>query len=207
MASRFHPDNPETGDPEKFLLLNRTYEVLSDPERRAAYDASRDTVEVRTDPIFELREFVNGIEGEMNRRLGVLSLLYNQRRTNPENPRVSLYDLEKRMGWPREYLDFATWYLRNKQLITREDNSDFSLTAEGVDYVESNYSQIPILQKLLESGARTATSSTTRAEDENARAATALLATERASASTDRPPVDTRENIPTNPGVSGVHGD
>jgi curved DNA-binding protein CbpA len=166
MASRFHPDNPETGDAEKFLLLNRSYAVLSDPERRAAYDASRETVEVQTNPIFELREFVNGIEGEMNRRLGVLSLLYNQRRTNPENPRVSLYDLEKRMGWPREYLDFTTWYLRSKQLVTREDNSDFSLTAMGVDYVESNYTQIPILQKLLNSGARTATSSTSSAGDD-----------------------------------------
>jgi len=47
-----------------------------------------------------MNEFVNGIEGEVNRRLGVLSLLYNQRRTNSENPKVSLYDLEKRMGWP-----------------------------------------------------------------------------------------------------------
>ena len=158
MASRFHPDNPETRDPEKFLLLNRAYGVLSDPDRRATYDATRESVEIHTNPIFELREFVNGIEGEMNRRLGVLSLLYNQRRTNPENPRVSLYDLEKRMGWPREYLDFTTWYLRSKQFVTREDNSDFSLTASGVDYVESNYTQIPLLNKLLNSGAQTATS-------------------------------------------------
>jgi hypothetical protein len=98
------------------------------------------------------------VEGEVNRRLGVLSLLYNRRRTNPENPKVSLYDLEKRMGWPREYLDFTTWYLRNKQFIVREDNSDFSLTAAGVDYVEQNYVQIPMLHKLLNSGGRTATS-------------------------------------------------
>jgi curved DNA-binding protein CbpA len=159
MAGRFHPDNPETGDPEKFLLLNRAYSILSDPKARSAYDASREGKEVKPNPIFELREFVNGIEGETNRRLGVLSLLYNQRRTNPENPRVSLHDLEKRMGWPREYLDFTTWYLRSKLYITREDNSDFSLTALGVDYVESNYTQIPMLNKLLNSGSRTATSS------------------------------------------------
>jgi len=69
-----------------------------------------------------------------------------------------LYDLEKRMGWPREYLDFTTWYLRSKQYIVREDNSDFTLTALGVDYIESNYSQIPMLNKLLNSGSHTATS-------------------------------------------------
>jgi hypothetical protein len=103
---------------------------------------------------------VNGIEGEANRRLGVLSLLYSRRRANPEEPRVSLYDLEKRMGWPREYLDFTTWYLRSMHYITREDNSDFALTALGVDYVESNHTRIPMLQKLLNSGARTTTSPT-----------------------------------------------
>ena len=158
MASRFHPDNPATGDPEKFLLLNHAYEILSDPERRAAYDASREKQDIGRQPIFENSEFVNGIEGEMNRRLGILSILYNQRRMNSENPRISLYDLEKRMGWPREYLDFTTWYLRSKQYVIREDNSDFSLTALGVDFVETNYTQIPMLNKLLNSGARTMTS-------------------------------------------------
>jgi curved DNA-binding protein CbpA len=157
MASRFHPDNPETGDPEKFFLLKQAYEVLSDPERRAEYDLKRETHEVRANPIFERSEFVNGIEGEVNRRLGVLSLLYNRRRTNPENPKVALSELEKAMGWPREYLDFTTWYLKSMLYITREDNSDFTLTAAGVDYVESNYVSIPILNKLLHSGSRTAT--------------------------------------------------
>jgi hypothetical protein len=36
-------------------------------------------------------------------------------------------------------------------LITREDNSDFTLTL-GVDYVESNYSKIPVLNRLLNAG-------------------------------------------------------
>jgi hypothetical protein len=158
MASRFHPDNPVTGDLEKFLVLKDAYEVLSDPARRAEYDAKREKGETRPNPIFAMSEFVNGIEGELNRRLGVLSLLYATRRANPENPSVSLYDLEKRMGWPREYLDFTTWYLRSMNYITREDNSDFALTAFGVDYVESNYTKIPMLNKLLNSDARTTTS-------------------------------------------------
>src|SRR4030095_4023860 len=85
MAARFHPDNPVTGDPEKFLLLKHAYEVLSDPHRPAEYDAKRDNREIRANPIFEMSEFVNGIEGELNRRLGVLSLLYTTRRSNPEN--------------------------------------------------------------------------------------------------------------------------
>lgn len=153
LASRFHPDNPETGDPEKFLLLNRAFEVLSDPVLRAEYDSTLD-VNISPIPAFESVDFMDGVEGEVNRRLAVLSLLYRRCRANVENPKVTLAEMEMLMGFPREYLDFTTWYLRSKKYITREDNSDFALTVQGVDYVESNYSKLPILRKLLNAGAR-----------------------------------------------------
>ena len=158
MARRFHPDNPETGDPEKFLVLQAAHEILSDPKRRAAYDASLQSRDPGTLPIFELSEFVNGIEGELNRRLGVLSLLYNRRRTSPQSPGISLLDLEKRMAMPREYLEFTTWYLKSKQYVVLGDNSELTLTVLGVDFVESNCSKTPILQKLLACGPICATS-------------------------------------------------
>jgi hypothetical protein len=56
------------------------------------------------------------------------------------------------MGFPRDYLDFTTWYLSKKGYITRADNSDFALTAEGVDYIESQRARIPVLNRLLTSG-------------------------------------------------------
>src|SRR5579872_1737633 len=90
MALRFHPDNPETGDLERFLDLKRAYAVLSDPQRRAEYDAI--LVKDRDDgpsPIFVLKDFVTGVEAESNRRLGVLCLLYRKRQTNPDAPGVS----------------------------------------------------------------------------------------------------------------------
>lgn len=158
MAGRLHPDNPETGDPERFLLLNRAYEVLSDPQRRAEYDATRaGGQDARLNPIFEMSEFFSGIEGETNRRLGILSLLYTRRRMSPEHPGISLFEIEKRMGFPREYLEFTTWYLRAKKYITMADNAELTLAADGVDFVESNASTIPILGKLLNSGPRTTT--------------------------------------------------
>jgi hypothetical protein len=152
MAGRFHPDNPETGDPEEFLRLKKAYDVLSDPGRRAEYDGMRDLRETEPMPIFELRDFVTGVEAESNRRLGVLSLLYNQRRIDPEKPAVSLLELEKRMGFPREYLSFTMWYLRAKQFVVAADNADYALTAAGVDHVESNAAQSEILAKLLNPG-------------------------------------------------------
>jgi len=56
------------------------------------------------------------------------------------------------MGFPRDYLDFTTWYLIKKGYITRADNSDFTLTAEGVDFVESQRVNMPVLNRMLTSG-------------------------------------------------------
>jgi len=31
LAMRYHPDNPQTADQSKFILINRAYDILSDP--------------------------------------------------------------------------------------------------------------------------------------------------------------------------------
>jgi curved DNA-binding protein len=159
LAARFHPDNTETGDPEKFLLLNQAFEVLSDAERRTEYDAKLRKKQGQPNRVFESVDFLDGIEGEVNRRLAVLSLLYKRCRANVHDPKISLRDLETAMGFPREYLDFTTWYLKTKKYIVREDNSDFALTALGVDYVEANCSKLPVLDRLLNAGRPSATCS------------------------------------------------
>jgi len=151
-AARLHPDNPDTGDAEKFFLLKQAYDVLSNPERRAEYDATRRNGATEPLPMSTWVDFMDDIEGELNRRLALLALLYFQRRANPYEPEVSLLEVEKRMGFPRDYLEFTAWYLRNKGYITRGDNSDFTLTVEGVDFVEKNRVNIPVLHKLLTSG-------------------------------------------------------
>jgi hypothetical protein len=152
LAALYHPDNPEKGDSEKFLLLQQAFNTLSDPERRAEYDLARHNAEAQSTPMSESIDFMDGVQGEMNRRLALLSLLYRWRRTSPHTPEVSLAEAESRMGFPRDYLDFTIWYLKSKKYITVGDNSALALTALGVDYVESNSSSIPVLHKLLESG-------------------------------------------------------
>ena len=44
-AQRFHPDNLDSGNAEAFRKISDAYEVLIDPQRRAAYD--RDHREAR----------------------------------------------------------------------------------------------------------------------------------------------------------------
>jgi len=152
LAGRLHPDNPGTGDAEKFLLLKQAFDVLSDPERRAEYDATLKQEAPQAPPLSTSIDFMDNIDGELNRRLAVLSLLYLQRRTNPYKPEVSLAEVEMRMGFPRDYLHFTMWYLKNKNYITLGDNSDATLTALGVDFVELNRANVPILNRLLTSG-------------------------------------------------------
>ncbi len=156
LAARYHPDNPQSGDAGKFSTLASAYEVLSDPLLRSEYDSRREKDRRKDAPMSNTIDFMDRSEGENNRRVALLAVLYYKRRSNPLAPEVPLAEVERRMGFPREYLDFTTWYLQKKGLITKADNSDFTLTAAGVDFVESQRVNIPILNKLLTNGAENA---------------------------------------------------
>lgn len=152
MAGRFHPDNPETGDNDRFLLLRAAFDVLSDEDRRAEYDTIRQLKQPESEPIFDLKEFVDDVEGEQHRRLGVLALLYNQRRSKTDTPGLSILQLEQTMSFPREHLEFTLWYLRGKHFVEMGENSDYVLSAEGADFLESNLPSNRIVQRLINGG-------------------------------------------------------
>lgn len=162
LAARYHPDNPKSGDSDKFNQLKTAYDVLSNPDRRAEYDAKRVQEPVHPVPMSTKIDFMDNLEGELNRRLGVLAVLYYRRRANPYSPEVPLAEVEAQMGFPRDYLDFTTWYLERKGFITKADNSDFTLTVAGVDFVESQRANLPILNKLLTSGVENETDEPTQ---------------------------------------------
>lgn len=149
LAARYHPDNPDTGNAEVFLRLQEAYHSLSDPQRRAAYNAARDSRMAQPLEEFAHPDFFEGVEAEGNRRLGILCLLYNQRRLTPERPAISVFDLESRMAIPREHLEFATWYLLQRELLARKDGGDLVITVDGVDYVESRNPGNRVVARLL----------------------------------------------------------
>jgi curved DNA-binding protein CbpA len=153
LAARYHPDIQGTGNLEKFTHLTSAYKVLSDPNRRAEYDAQRATRQpTNRNPMSSTVDFMDQADGDLNRRLAVLAILYYRRRMYPNSPEVSLPEIEDRMGFPRDYLDFTTWYLAKKRYITRADNSDFTLTVEGVDFIETQRATVPMLDRLLTTG-------------------------------------------------------
>ncbi len=149
LAARFHPDNTETGDMATFLRLNDAYQTLTDPATRAGYDAAYKVRRSEPMGVFGLKEFAIGIDGESSRRMGVLCLLYNRRRSEPDKPGLSLLDLERMMSFPREHLMFTLWYLKEKEFVDRNEHSDFVITGKGVDYVEDNLPRNKVLYNLL----------------------------------------------------------
>ncbi len=153
LAARYHPDNPETGNTDKFVQLQKAYEVLSDPAARTAHDALLSQQSGQPLPVFEMKEFVVGIDAEMNRRLGMLCLLYNRRRSTAEHPGLSVLDMESKMALPREYLEFTIWYLKERELVRRDEStSEIMITAKGIDFVEQNMPASRIVHKLLKPG-------------------------------------------------------
>jgi len=161
LAVRVHPDNPVTGDAEQFRRLKEAYETLSDPSRRETYDLALGEQSQEPLPVFEMSEFSAGVDGELNRRVGILCLLYNSRRANEDKPGLSLMELENLMGFPREHLAFAVWYLRNRQYVTTGESSDIVITSEGIDYLESNLPTSRVAYKLLKGAEK----GTTRTSD------------------------------------------
>jgi curved DNA-binding protein CbpA len=140
LAQRFHPDNHETGSDTRFRELTEAYEVLSDPERRAKYDVAH--AKQRQDRwrlVSTGAESENDFEAEQATRLTVLEVLYTRRRVEPDTPGLFSTELEKLIGRPREHLEFTIWYLIQKKLVARSDNSVLLITADGAEYLEANY--------------------------------------------------------------------
>jgi curved DNA-binding protein CbpA len=166
LAARYHPDNPETADYDRFALLNDAHRILSDPASRAAYDLTYRAKREEPLSIFNLKDFAVGIDGEDNRRMGILCLLYTRRRSNDERPGMSLLEFESLMPFPREHLMFTVWYLQSKGLIRRGEESDFAITAEGVDHVEKHLPSNNVLRLLLKAAETGSSHSTNTADSE-----------------------------------------
>jgi curved DNA-binding protein len=138
LAQRYHPDNKETGDAERFTLILQAYKVLSDPELRAQFDVHHQQQKAVKWKLFDAKEASGGVSSDREIRFGVLSLLYNKRRRDPEHPSIPMFEIEGLLGIPREHLEFTFWFLREKGLINRTDGGGCTINAAGVEYLDNN---------------------------------------------------------------------
>jgi curved DNA-binding protein CbpA len=151
LAQRFHPDNLESGDSERFRRVHEAYSVLSDPERRAQYDVHYQRQRhMRVRLVSSTGRVEDDFEYEQAVRLTVLEILYTHRRTEPREGGLFDRDLEMLVGRPLEQLEFTFWYLTQRNLIRRGEQSRLVITIDGVDFFEQHCQRYENTKRLRE---------------------------------------------------------
>jgi curved DNA-binding protein len=143
LAKRYHPDNDASGDADLFNEVRTAFEILSDPDARAAYDANYDRDRSEQWEVFR-QDTADG-ERDDDRRLfhAVLSLLYIQRRRDPDNAGLAPSHMERMLGVPREHLDFPLWYLKKRKYVEVLETGLLAITVDGVDKLGSGELSLP----------------------------------------------------------------
>lgn len=133
LARRYHPDNLESGNAEKFSELVNAHQVLSDPVQRAGFDVQYERVREVRWKVFNQDTAVNEISGDYRLRVAILSILYVARRNSSIEPGIGIIELERILCAPDNVLQFQMWYLRENGFVERLTSGHFAITAPGVD--------------------------------------------------------------------------
>jgi len=133
LTNRFHPDNRETGDAERFTEIVDAYEVLSSAVKRAQYDLSYERVRESRWKMFSHEATSDDLATDTRIRLAIMSILYIVRRNNPAQPGVGTVELERLLECPEPVVKFHCWYLRENNWIVRLETGHLAISALGVD--------------------------------------------------------------------------
>ena len=160
MLTRYGPKTPETADPAKYETTKAAYRALIDPVKREEYDQlwvkhkgqSRPTEagnrERRTTPgragqppaekiCVEHEATEDDVRLQVKLRQAVLSAVYDVLITNPRSPEMGRAEIAKAIHCRVDDLEFPIWFLRECGLIKTSNAGDYSITADGVQWVEA----------------------------------------------------------------------
>jgi len=138
LAKKLHPDNKESGDPDRFRLIVEAHRTLSNPESRAGYDVTYQDYWNRKWKLASEASNGTAFGDDRETRESLLSLLYVQRRRDTRHPGLSDYDMARLLAKPFELVEFHVWYLKAKGWVERLDTGQLAISAVGVDQVEKN---------------------------------------------------------------------
>jgi len=148
LAKKLHPDHSDQTNNDQFIKIVEAYEVLSNPETRASYDARYQDYWNRKWKLVSVASDMSEIDDDKSARERILSLLYVQRRRSMKSPGLGEVEISRLLNTPLELVDFHLWYIRTKGWVERLDTGHLAITALGVDQVEQSRSLSP--EKLIE---------------------------------------------------------
>jgi len=148
LAKKLHPDHSDQTNNDQFIKIVEAYEVLSNPETRASYDAKYQDYWHRKWKLVSVASDLSEIDDDKSARERILSLLYVQRRRSMKSPGLGEVEISRLLNTPLELVDFHLWYIRTKGWVERLDTGHLAITALGVDQVEQSRSLSP--EKLIE---------------------------------------------------------
>lgn len=138
LAKRYHPDNPQTGNRERFDLIVEAHNMLKDTGKRAKYDVMFKQVFGSTDD-YAPEGSGDTVGRDVDIQSKLLYVFYNKRRHNIRDPGVPELELERIFNCKIESLEFHLWYLKAKNWIERLENGMMSITVEGIDHINSEH--------------------------------------------------------------------
>jgi curved DNA-binding protein len=156
LAGLYHPDNAESGNPEMFRVVSDAFKTLSDPGKRAAYDAQVGTKAPPPQSASTLGSFGQGgaqahfipksgiSYNEVELRLAVLQVLLTARKKRAQTGGASAKVLMDVLGVEMTDMEFLLWYMREKGLILRQEAA-FQITVAGVDYLVDNLAKTQVI--------------------------------------------------------------
>src|SRR5262249_38174613 len=145
--------NVDTHDAEKLEAISLAFEVLSDPTLRSGFDKIKGVNQDDGSPKFSGLQFFGALKHATSLRAALLCILYDQRRTHPFKPSLSLRPLEGMLQATTEELNFALWYLKQRMLAANDDKSSLFITVDGMDYLERNPPTPDAIMPLIKSEA------------------------------------------------------
>ena len=137
LKERFHPENPEGGNKERFEAVTLAYEILSDPFLRKEFDKLKG-LDDDGGPQFTGVAFFDALGRDNGLRAALLCVLYDQRRKQPTRPSLSMRNVEGMLTATAEEWVFVVWYLKQKSLVESDDKSSLRITVEGIDFLEKH---------------------------------------------------------------------
>ena len=151
-AKLYHPDRPDTADPDRFHAANEAYRILRDPQQRADYNK----LYVRNGGDLGKHQWGadaaedSAAADDAEDHAKILMLLYQKRRENAQDAGVVAFYLQNLLQCSDEHFEFHKWYLKEKGYIVLTEQGTLAITIQGIDHVISLSRTAKAEKKLLE---------------------------------------------------------